>query len=214
MMHCRLNKRLIVSLISAGVVFSLCSCSTDNKDEPVVTERNISEDSNGDFVDSDAVMNDFSFEEEKFDYFYSDMVDIERLVEEGKIEEIKSKAKEVFITGVDFIFYDVEISGVSFDELTEAGKEITMNNLESLGDMVDQVVPGWREDMSEKYRIASHFFSDVYLSGLDKIREYLGDENYEALGNIKDQILGDVHGTYEDVKGHVKSWYEEFRSRK
>ena len=88
-----------------------------------------------------------------------------------------------------------------------------MDNLESLGEMVDSVIPGWREELSEKYQVASDFVSSVYLSGLERIREYLGDENYEALGEIKDQILGDITDTYDGAKERVKSWYEEFRSR-
>ena len=87
-----------------------------------------------------------------------------------------------------------------------------MNNLDALGEMVDQVIPGWREELSDKYRIASDFVGDVYLSGLDKIREYLGDENYEALGDINNQIFGDFHDAYDGAKEHVKSWYEKFRS--
>ena len=158
---------------------------------------------------------------EEFDYFSSDLAEVEDLIEINNFDQVKSKAKDVFVTGVDFVFYDGVISGVTFDELTEEGKEITMNNLESLGNMVDQVAPGWRNELSDKYLVASEFVGDMYLSTLDKIREYLGDENYEALGNIKDKIFGDVHNTYDDMhdtyddaKEHVKLWYEEFRSRK
>ena len=152
-------------------------------------------------------------EEESFDYFSSDLLEIEELIDEHQLDAVKDKAKDIFVTGVDFIFYDGEISGVTFNELTDQGKEVTMDNLESLGEMVDSVIPGWREELSEKYQVASDFVSSVYLSGLERIREYLGDENYEALGEIKDQILGDITDTYDGAKERVKSWYEEFRSR-
>ena len=135
------------------------------------------------------------------------------MIDENQLDAVKDKAKDIFVTGVDFIFYDGEISGVTFNELTDQGKEVTMDNLESLGEMVDSVIPGWREELSEKYQVASDFVSSVYLSGLERIREYLGDENYEALGEIKDQILGDITDTYDGAKERVKSWYEEFRSR-
>lgn len=221
MIKIKINKKILAILLGTEMIFSLGACSsrdqaTTSISEVPVTEENTEEDvSLGSDIDINSdIEADISLEEEGFDYFSSDLVKVQGMVEENKIDEVKKNTKEVFVTGVDFIFYDREISGVNFDELTDEGKEITMNNLESLGDMVDQVVPGWREELTDKYRIASDFIGDGYLSGLDKIRKYLGDENYEALGNIKDKILGDVNDTYVDVKGYVKSWYEEFRSRK
>lgn len=204
MIKIRINKKFLAILLSTGIIFSLNACS-DNEN----IEKDITQDSSGD-VTSDT--GNLSLEEEKFDYFSSDLVEVESMIEENKLDEVKKKAKDVFVTGVDFIFYDGVFSGVTFDELTEEGKEITMNNLETLGDMVDQVIPGWREELSDKYRVASDFVGDVYLSLLDKIREYLGDENYDALGDIKNQIFGDFHDAYDGAKEHVKSWYEKFRS--
>lgn len=220
MIKIKMNKKLLAILLSTGIVFSLSACNSNEKEaisnnsEGTVTEENIEEDVTQDSygeVASDT--GNISSEEEKFDYFSSDVTEVETMIEGNKLDEVKNKAKEVFVTGVDFIFYDGEISGVTFDELTEEGKEITMNNLDALGDLVDQVIPGWREELSDKYRVASDFVGDIYLSTLDKIREYLGDENYEALGNIKDRIFGDVYDAYDGAKEHVKSWYEEFRSK-
>lgn len=220
MIKIKMNKKLLAILLSTGIVFSLSACNSNEKEaisnnsEGTVTEENIEEDVTQDSygeVASDT--GNISSEEEKFDYFSSGLTEVETMIEGNKLDEVKNKAKEVFVTGVDFIFYDGEISGVTFDELTEEGKEITVNNLDALGDLVDQVIPGWREELSDKYRVASDFVGDIYLSTLDKIREYLGDENYEALGNIKDRIFGDVYDAYGGAKEHVKSWYEEFRSK-
>lgn len=214
----KINKSFLAILLSMGIVFSLSSCSSSKKED--TSSSNVPSESEDVILDSEAEVNDdiipveTVLPEENFDYFSSDLVEVEEMIQTNKLEQVKSKAKDVFITGIDFIFYDGVISGVTFDELTEEGKEITMNNLEYLGDMVDQVIPGWRDELSDKYSIASEFVGDMYLSVLDKIRGYLGDENYEALGNIKNQIFGDVHDAYDSVKGRVKSWYEEFRSKK
>ncbi len=213
----KINKRFLAILLSMGIVFSLSSCSSSKKED--TSNSNVPSGSE-EVIDSEAEVNDdiipveTVLPEENFDYFYTDLIDVEGMIQMNKLDQVKRKAKDIFITGIDFIFYNGVISGVTFDELTEEGKRITMNNLEALGDMVDQVIPGWRDELSDKYSIASEFVGDMYLSVLDKIRGYLGDENYEALGNIKNQIFGDVHDAYDSVKGRVKSWYEEFRSKK
>lgn len=216
MIKVKINKKYLAVLLSTGVVFSLSACC-DEKDknstnlEGIVYEN--SSESEAFNLDSPIISNDdISSKEEEFDYFSSSLGEAEVMIEEENFDLLKNKVKEVFITGVDFIFFDKEIKGVKFSELTEEGKEITISNLSYLGDMVQEVIPGWREELSDKYRVASDFVSDIYLSSLDKIRNYLGDENYEALGNIKDQILGDIHGAYDNAKEHVKSWYFKFRS--
>lgn len=196
-MNVRVSKSFVAILVSVGISFPLCSCSS-------VVDNNTS---------SDVSITSSSGGDTSFDYYSSDLEEVSQLIDQNQIDLVKEKAKEVFVSGVDFIFYDGNISGVTFDELTEEGKEVTIDNLSSLGSMVDEVVPGWREELGERYRIASSFVNSIYLSGIDSIRGYLGDENYEALQNIKEQILGDVSNTYDNAKEHVKSWYEEFRSK-
>lgn len=215
----KMNKKMLAILLSTEIVFYLSACSNE-KEVPFNSEVIVTDDNTGEEVIQDSYgeitkdTSNNSLEKESFDYFSSDLTEVEGMIEENQLDEAKNKVKEVFITGVDFVFYDREISGVTFDELTEEGKEITMNNLDILGDMVDQFIPGWREEFSDKYRIASDFVGDMYLSVIDHIRGYLGQENYEALGNIKNQILGDVSDCYDGAKEYVKSWYEEFRSKK
>ena len=87
-----------------------------------------------------------------------------------------------------------------------------MNSIDTIGDLGDEFVPNWREDLSEKYQVASDFVSDIYLSVLDKIKNYLGEENYHALGDIKDQVGDDFREGKDNVKERVKSWYQKFKS--
>lgn len=207
MKNLKVSPKLIELLLSAGVVLSLSGCQTGT----VVDEKSTVKEEKTEEKTEEKVIEK---QEENFDYFSSDVQNIEELIDQNKLEEVKDKAKDVFVSGVDFLFYDKEIKGVTFDELTEKGKEVTMDNLESLGEMVDQIVPGWREELSSKYQVAGDFVHDVYLSGLDKIKNYLGEENYQALENIKDKVKTSFHNTKEEAKSSIESWYQEFKSSK
>ena len=218
MIKIRINKKFLAILLSTGMIFSLVACSSHEKEaisngEVAVTEENIETDATQEVqgeITTDT--GDTSLEEEKFDYFSSDLSSIEEFIQQERIEEAKSKIKDVFITGVDFIFYDEPIKGVYFDDLTAEGKEITMNSIDTIGDLGDEFVPNWREGLSEKYQVASDFVSDIYLSVLDKIKNYLGEENYHALGDIKNQVGDDFREGKDNVKESVKSWYQKFKS--
>ena len=195
----KIYQSLKVIFASAGVILSISACSGEES-ASIITDSAIESESSSENMES-------------FDYFSSDLSEIESLINEEKIEDAKKKVKDVFVTGVDFIFYDQPIGDVYFDDLTAAGKEMTMDALDTLSGFADQIAPNWKSELSEKYQITSEFVGEEYLAFLDSIREYLGDENYEALGEIKDQILGDITDTYDGAKERVKSWYEEFRSR-
>ena len=187
-----------VIFASAGVILSISACS-GKESASIITDSAIESESSSENMES-------------FDYFSSDLSEIENLINEEKVDAAKKKVKDVFVTGVDFIFYDQPIGDVYFDDLTAAGKEMTMDALDTLSGFADQIAPNWKSELSEKYQIASSFVGEEYLSFLDSIREYLGDKNYEALGEVKDQVSGDVKEKAQDGKEYLKNWYEKFKS--
>lgn len=194
----KIYQSLKVIFASAGVILSISACSGEES-ASIITDSAIESESSSENMES-------------FDYFSSDLSEIESLISEEKVDAAKEKVKDVFVTGVDFIFYDQPIGDIYFDELTAAGKEMTMDALDTISGLIDQVVPNWKSELSEKYQIASSFVGEEYLSFLDSIRKYLGDENYEALGEVKDQVAGDVKEKAQDGKEYLKNWYENFRS--
>ena len=204
-MKIRIYPRAFAIVLSGGLALSLSACQGRENTVQDTSSTSLE-------WEEGSSSKDNMVEEESFDYFSSDLSNIEDLIQQEKIEEAKTKIKDVFITGVDFIFYDEPIKGVYFDDLTAEGKEITMNSIDTIGDLGDEFVPNWREGLSEKYQVASEFVSDIYLGVLDKIKNYLGEENYNALGDIKDQVVGDLKDTTDNVKERVKSWYQEFKS--
>lgn len=194
----KIYQSLKVIFASAGVILSISACSGEES-ASIITDSAIESESSSENMES-------------FDYFSSDLSEIESLINEEKVDAAKEKVKDVFVTGVDFIFYDQPIGEVYFDDLTAAGKEMTMDALDTISGLIDQVVPNWKSELFEKYQIASSFVGEEYLSFLDSIRKYLGDENYEALGEVKDQVAGDVKEKAQDGKEYLKNWYENFRS--
>ena len=194
----KIYQSLKVIFASAGVILSISACS-GKESASIITDSAIESESSSENMES-------------FDYFSSDLSEIENLINEEKVDAAKKKVKDVFVTGVDFIFYDQPIGDVYFDDLTAAGKEMTMDALDTLSGFADQIAPNWKSELSEKYQITSEFVGEEYLAFLDSIREYLGDENYEALGEVKDQVAGDVKEKVQDGKEYLKNWYENFRS--
>lgn len=194
----KVYQALKIIFASAGVIVSVSACGGESS----ISTTNSA-------VESD--VNSSSKSTESFDYFSSDLSEIDNLIHEEKIEDAKKKVKEVFVTGVDFIFYDQPIGNIYFDDLTNEGKEMTMDSLDALSGYADQVAPNWKSELSEKYQVASNFVGREYLDFLDSIREYLGDKNYEVLGEVKDQIFSDAKEKIHDGKEHAKNWYEKFR---
>lgn len=194
----KIYQSLKVIFASAGVILSISACSGEES-ASIITDSAIESESSSENMES-------------FDYFSSDLSEIENLINEEKVDAAKKKVKDVFVTGVDFIFYDQPIGDVYFDDLTAAGKEMTTDALDTLSSLVDQVAPNWKSELSEKYQVASEFVGEEYLSFLDSIREYLGNKNYEALGEVKDQVSGDVKEKIDHGKEYLKNWYENFRS--
>lgn len=198
MKNIKFYSKLKPILIGTGISLILTGCSGQEVDFPPETVDPIT----------------LSSLEKNFDCFSSEVEMVDDFISNSQIERAFDVVKDTFVTGIDFIFYDEPIGNVTFDELTVESKKITMDNLNSLGVMTDKVIPGWREELGEKYQVSSQFVDDVYLSAVDKIKDYLGDENYHALGEIKNQITQDINDKKDDAKEYIKSWYEEFRSSK
>ena len=48
---------------------------------------------------------------------------------------------------------------------------------------------------------------------LDKIKEFLGEENFEAIGAAKDELKDSVSETFEQTSSYVKKKYNEWKNK-
>ena len=99
-------------------------------------------------------------------------------------DTITSNVKRGFITIVDFLFYDGEIKGRTFDSLKDDAKSTVLGIYDTIHTYVEEKWPIWKEELGERYEQVSK----------------LWDEKKETLSNL-----------WQKGKQKVKDWYEEFR---
>lgn len=150
---------------------------------------------------------------EEFDYFDQAKKEIKELIESEQVEQAKEKGKEYFVTGVDFIFYDKEMNGVTFDDLTEEGKKVTLENLETIDGWIMEIAPDYKDKIGEKYQVVKDFVSTTYYDVLESIKESLGEENYSAIQEKKNEIKESITSTKDKALEKVSDWYQNFKNK-
>lgn len=150
---------------------------------------------------------------EEFDYFDQAKKEIKELIESEQVEQAKEKGKEYFITGIDFIFYDKEMNGVTFDDLTEEGKKVTLENLETIDGWIMEIAPDYKDKIGEKYQVVKDFVSTTYYDVLESIKESLGEENYSAMQEKKNEIKDSITSTKDKALEKVSEWYQNFKNK-
>ena len=136
-------------------------------------------------------------------------------------------AKGVFVSIVDFLFYDGEINGVNFDELTDSGKQKALEIASKVDNAIESKIPGYKETISDTASKAFNKASEIIKSGANNLnnfaREKLGEENYQSIIDAKDELvyytknaisfLGDVGGkAFNSIKDKLDSWYQDFKN--
>ena len=99
-------------------------------------------------------------------------------------ENIADSVKSGFITVVDFLFYDGEIGGRTFDSLKDDAKSTVLGIYDTISTYIEEHLPIWKESLGEKY------------------------EQAKELWNDKKDDLSDL---WQSGKQKVKNWYENFR---
>lgn len=159
--------------------------------------------------------------------FNSIKANITNYLDSEDFANVKDKAKGIFINIVDFLFYDGEIKGIKFNDLTEEGKKQVLICASSIDNMITKKFPTYKEDISTTTKDAYTKASELIKKGSQNLsdfsKEKLGEDNYNAIMNAKDEIIEyskealDIIGDYSSktwttVKDKVKNWYEEFRN--
>ena len=213
-----LHLKQIAATLAVG--FVLVGCSKENENLSVSSSSQINSTSTISSTPSSTAPSNLEQENqeetldtEEFDYFDQAKKEIKELIESEQVEQAKEKGKEYFITGVDFIFYDKEMNGVTFDDLTEEGKKVTLENLETIDGWIMEIAPDYKDKISEKYQVVKDFVSTTYYDVLESIKESLGEENYSAIREKKNEIKESITNPKDKVLEKVSDWYQNFKEK-
>lgn len=110
---------------------------------------------------------------EEFTYFEDAKQELIELVNKDEIEQIKTKGKEYIIKGVDFIFFDKPINGIYFKDLTDEAKKASMKAIKSIDQAIMEYYPDYKNDIKEKYKEATSYIDEQYLSSISSIKKTL-----------------------------------------
>ena len=213
-----LHLKQIAATLAVG--FVLVGCSKENENLSVSSSSQINSTSTISSTPSSTAPSNLepenqeeTLDTEEFDYFDQAKKEIKELIESEQVEQAKEKGKEYFITGVDFIFYDKEMNGVTFDDLTEEGKKVTLENLETIDGWIMEIAPDYKDKIGEKYQVVKDFVSTTYYDVLESIKESLGEENYSAIQEKKNEIKDSITSTKDKALEKVSEWYQDFKNK-
>lgn len=213
-----LHLKQIAATLAVG--FVLVGCSKENENLSVSSSSQINSTSTISSTPSSTASSNLEQEKqeetldtEEFDYFDQAKKEIKELIESEQVEQAKEKGKEYFVTGVDFIFYDKEMNGVTFDDLTEEGKKVTLENLETIDGWIMEIAPDYKDKIGEKYQVVKDFVSTTYYDVLESIKESLGEENYSAIQEKKNEIKDSITSTKDKALEKVSDWYQNFKNK-
>ena len=148
---------------------------------------------------------------------------------ESSSSNFSDKAKATFITIVDFLFYDGTIKGVTFNELTDDGKQKVLEIANKIDVKLEEVSPGYKDRISSTTSNAYNKASEIIKSGASSLnnfaKEKLGDENYNSIIDAKDELVKysknalNLVGSagsklFSSTKDKLNDWYQNFKNNK
>jgi len=228
-----INVKKVIAVVSAGfILMSINGCKKEeknysNKQESIVNEyiQDETQKQELEYIEpeiKETLSSVENNEAEVIKYFENIEEEVNELLNEDNLDEMKEKLINIVVTGIDFIFYDTEIKGVTFEELTTGTKIKIMGIVSSVDDKIESKLPGYKEIIKDKIGQGYDYVSeklDVALTYADgKLDEKYG-EDYENVKNKTSEIIGDIKEEATDIYGNVsedvkegwskiKGWYE------
>lgn len=167
-------------------------------------------------------------EEPMVQHFEAVETEVSSLLQAEKTEAIKETIAQKFIMLVDFIYYDSQINGVRFKDLTMTVQDNLKNILSRMDMAIETQIPEYKDTLKEKYHGVTNYVKEKASNLKDKVNtkveETIGTENYNNFKEAKDDMkesfkntgsaIADTTSTvYQKGKDKVKNWYENLKEK-
>lgn len=229
-------KKILVVLSSSIIILSLSGCkikddSLDSKKETKKQEKivenidnsSIPQEKSSNITENNNSTVENSSETEVVAHFETLETNVDNLLEESNFDKVKNKTKDIAISGIDFVFYDKEINGVTFNELSDSAKDKVLSIVKRIDTKVEQKIPNYKETVKDKTGQSYQYIASKLQEGIeytdDKLENKYGDkyvETKEKAAEIKEKVVDTSKEVYENAKektkdgwAKIKTWYED-----
>ena len=145
-------------------------------------------------------------------------------INESNFEKCKTKFKDYFITGVDFIFYDKEIKGYTFSELSDNTKIKVIALALKIDSKIEEYIPGYKKSISSNGNKIYTDVKDRLVSSYLDLSVKICSNNEEGCNKAKD-IFSDIKDNCKigwsfikklasDGGNKLKDWYEIYSGKR
>jgi len=160
------------------------------------------------------------------EYFNNAYQKVDEYINSDNFDSVKDKLNDIFTSTVDFVFYNKEINGITFNDLTEETKIQVLKILEKIDNTIETRKPGYKVIIKDKSSDLYENVSEKISAGLSNtdnfLEEKIGEERYKNIkdatsdfGNdVKEITIEALDGAKELTKkgiSSIKEWYENKR---
>ena len=131
---------------------------------------------------------------------------------------IRKKAKDTFVSIVDFIFYDKEIKGYTFKELTSTAKLKIIKLALTIDSKIDEYFPNYKDTIKDKYTSIKGKIAVKYLEVTSTLCEKVGSDTCNQAKEDFNTMKNSFGFTWDLIKElassgstKVKEFYESWR---
>lgn len=203
------NNDANIKSASKATVNNEVSNKSNDKDEDETITRQDNNDSSVDIKNENDVI-------QYFENNYND-------INSNKVS-IKDKAKEYFIDIVDFIFYDKEIKGYTFSELSDNTKIKVIALALKIDSKIEEYIPGYKKSISSNGNKIYTNVKDRLVSSYLDLSVKICSNNEEGCNKAKD-IFSDIKDNCKigwsfikklasDGGNKLKDWYEIYSGKR
>lgn len=203
-------KKLFIIVLISTIIITGCSKPTTEVKATDKYEYNL--------IDEEVIKTD----EEFVTYINNVEQEVTAIAEKEEVTAEDQKVLEnTFITLTDFIFYDGEINGVTFDELSDSAKEKVLDLYDKIDTKIESVFPNYKENIASTSKDVYANIKKEITELKDKIKDkYIdkhGQENYDNLENAynesKETLKDSAKNTYETLKDVSTEFYENTKNK-
>ena len=141
--------------------------------------------------------------------------EMENSVEESSekdTSEWKVKAKKLFITVTDFIFYGGKIGNYTFQQLSDEGKQKVIQVAMNIDATIETYSPNYKERLVSQgkrtYQTVTEKLTEYKNQYFEDVKTVIGEDNYQKAGEVYQDVKDKASSVKDKVVDKSKEIYE------